>query len=324
VSPYDRDLDRSPANHQPLTPLGFLERAAATFPERIAVVHGGLRRSYRDFYARARRLASALAARGIGRGDTVAAMLPNIPAQLECHYGVPMTGGVLNTLNTRLDAASIAFCLDHGDAKVVIVDREFAPTMAAALAMAEVKPLLIEVDDPEYAGPGDLLGGMAYEGAARGGGPGLSLAAARGRVGRDRAELHLRHDRGPERRRVPPPRGLPDRHRQHHGGEHRPAPGLSLDPADVPLQRLVLSRGPISIVAGTMSACGRCGPRRCTTIAAHGVTHLCGAPIVCRRCSTRRGEKRPLPPGGPSSPRPPPPEAVLGDAPGFDVTTSTA
>ena len=114
---YDRDLDRNPANHQPLTPLTLLERAAAVFPERLAIVHGPLRRTYAEFYARARRLASALAARGIQRGDTVAALLANTPAMLECHYGVPMTGGVLNTLNTRLDAAAIAFMLDHGEAK---------------------------------------------------------------------------------------------------------------------------------------------------------------------------------------------------------------
>ena len=117
---YDRDLARNPANHQPLTPLGFLERAATVFPERTAIVHGALRRSYAEFYTRSRRLASALAKRGIGRGDTVAAMLSNTPAMLEAHYGVPMTGAVLNTLNTRLDAAIIAFSLKHGEAKVLI------------------------------------------------------------------------------------------------------------------------------------------------------------------------------------------------------------
>src|SRR5687768_7850361 len=100
---YDIDLDRNPANHQPLTPLTFLERTASVYPDQVAILHGRLRRSYRDFYARTRRLASALAARGIGRGDTVAVMLANTPAMLECHYGVPMTGAVLNTLNTRLD-----------------------------------------------------------------------------------------------------------------------------------------------------------------------------------------------------------------------------
>ena len=122
---YDTNLDKNPANFQPLTPLGFLERAASVHPDRTAIVHGPLRRSYREFYARSRQLASALAQRGVGRGDTVSVMLPNTPAMLECHYGVPMAGAVLNTLNTRLDAKVIAFSLEHSEAKVLITDREF-------------------------------------------------------------------------------------------------------------------------------------------------------------------------------------------------------
>ena len=133
---YDFHLDRTPANYQPLTPLGFLERSARVFPDRVAIVHGGLRRTYGEFYDRARRLASALDKLGIGVGDTVAVMLPNVPAMLEAHYGVPMTGAVLNSLNTRLDAAILAFTIDHGEAKVLITDREFSPVMKAALAMA--------------------------------------------------------------------------------------------------------------------------------------------------------------------------------------------
>src|SRR5688572_13254938 len=125
-TPYDTDLDRNPANFQPLTPLTLLERAASVFPDHTAIVHGPLRRSYAEFYARTRRLASALQTRGIKRGDTVSAVLANTPAMLECHYGVPMAGAVLNTINTRLDAAIIAFQLDHGDANVLIVDREFS------------------------------------------------------------------------------------------------------------------------------------------------------------------------------------------------------
>ena len=122
---YDTNLDKNPANFQPLTPLTFLERAAGVHPDRTAIIHGALRRNYSDFYARSRRLASALARRGIGRGDTVSAMLPNTPAMLECHYGVPMAGAVLNTLNTRLDARVIAFSLEHSGAKVLITDREY-------------------------------------------------------------------------------------------------------------------------------------------------------------------------------------------------------
>src|SRR3954452_11637680 len=153
-SPYETDLDRNPANFQPLTPLTLLERAAQVFPDQQAIVHGPLRRNYRQFYARSRQLASALAKRGIGRGDTVSAVLANTPALLECHYGVPMAGAVLNTINTRLDAAVIAFQLDHGGAKMVIADREFSPVMKQALALCKVKPLVIDYDDPEFTGAG--------------------------------------------------------------------------------------------------------------------------------------------------------------------------
>jgi fatty-acyl-CoA synthase len=160
---YDRDLDQNPANHQPLTPLSLLERAAAVFPDRLAIVHGPLRRNYREFYARSRRLASALAKRGIKRGDTVAVIAANTPAMLECHYGVPMTGAVLNTLNTRLDAAALAFMLEHGEAKIFIVDREFSGLAEAALKLAKTKPFVIDYDDPEYDGPGARIGEIEYE-----------------------------------------------------------------------------------------------------------------------------------------------------------------
>src|SRR6056297_4198393 len=121
-NPYNTGLDRTPANYQPLTPLTFLERAAGVFPDHTAIVHGPLRRSYAAFYDRSRQLASALAQEGIARGDTVSALLANTPAMLECHYGVPMCGAVLHSINTRLDAAIIAFQLDHAMARVVIVD----------------------------------------------------------------------------------------------------------------------------------------------------------------------------------------------------------
>ena len=178
-SPYDIDLDRNPANYQPLTPLGFLERAAAVFPNHPAIIHGALRRSYREFYTRSRRLASALAKRGIGRGDTVSVLLANTPAMLECHYGVPMCQGVLNTLNTRLDAAIIAFSLDHADAKVVIVDREFSKVMKEALALAKVKPLVIDYDDQEFTGAGERIGTIEYEEFVAQGESGLRLENAR-------------------------------------------------------------------------------------------------------------------------------------------------
>ncbi|UOA27866.1 acyl-CoA synthetase [Pseudosulfitobacter sp. DSM 107133] len=163
MNPYNTGLDRNPANHQPLTPLTFLERAASVFPDHTAIIHGPMRRSYAGFYARSRQLASALAQRGIGRGDTVSALLPNTSAMLECHYGVPMCGGVLHSINTRLDAAIIAFQLDHAMSRVVIVDSEFMPLMREALALANVAPLVIQVDDPEYDGPGAAFDGTGYE-----------------------------------------------------------------------------------------------------------------------------------------------------------------
>jgi fatty-acyl-CoA synthase len=163
VNPYDIDLERNAANHAPLTPLGFIERAAYVYPSRVAVIHGARRYSWAETYARCRRLASALARQGIGVGDTVAAMLANTPEMYECHFGVPMTGAVLNALNTRLDAEAIAFMLDHGGAKLLIVDREFSATVDTALAIAKAKPFVIDVDDSEYSGVGKRVGSAEYE-----------------------------------------------------------------------------------------------------------------------------------------------------------------
>jgi fatty-acyl-CoA synthase len=163
------ELGRGAANFAPLTPLSFLPRTAAIYPDRIAIIHGDRRITYRDFHARARRLASALAARGIGEGDTVSAMLPNVPAMLDAHYGVPMLGAVLNTINTRLDARTIAYILRHGEAKVLVTDREFAATVGPALTQLERRPLVIDVDDPLYGGPGERLGEIEYEDFLAGG-----------------------------------------------------------------------------------------------------------------------------------------------------------
>ena len=163
ASPYNTGLDRNPANFQPLTPLTFLERAASVFPDHTAIVHGALRRSYADFYRRSRQLASALTRSGITRGDTVSALLANTPAMLECHYGVPMCGAVLHSINTRLDAAVIAFQLDHAMSKVVIVDRAFMPLLQEALTLATVRPVLIRYDDPEYSGPAATVAATDYE-----------------------------------------------------------------------------------------------------------------------------------------------------------------
>jgi fatty-acyl-CoA synthase len=162
-NPFDTDLDKNPANYAPLTPLSFIERAAYVYPKRVAVIHGARRYTWAETYARCRRLASALSKRGIGVGGTVAVMLANTPEMYECHFGVPMTGGVLLSLNTRLDAAAIAFMLDHGEARLLITDREFSPTVKAALAFAKAKPAVIDVDDAEFSGPGGRLGEKTYE-----------------------------------------------------------------------------------------------------------------------------------------------------------------
>ena len=159
-SAYARDLDKNPANYAPLTPLSFLERTASVYPDLPSVIHGRQRYTWKETYARCRRLASALAKRGIGLDDTVAVMLPNIPAMYEAHFGVPMAGAVLNTLNTRLDADAIAFILEHGEAKLIITDKEFAPVIEKAIAGRNIE--VIDVEDPEFTG-GKRLGRTTYE-----------------------------------------------------------------------------------------------------------------------------------------------------------------
>ena len=173
---FETDLPKNPANYQPLTPVSFLERAATTFPDHLAIVHGKQRTNYATFWKRSLKLASALARHGIGKGDTVSVMLSNTPPMLEAHFGVPMVKAVLHSINTRLDAAVIAFQLDHSDSKLVIVDREFAGVMAEALKLAKVKPVVIDYDDPEY--PADApypkqarIGSLDYEALVASGSP---------------------------------------------------------------------------------------------------------------------------------------------------------
>ncbi len=161
---FEQDLPRNEANFAAITPLSFIERTADVYPQRLAVVHGALRRNWAEVYRRCRQLASALAQHGIRRGDTVAVMLPNTPPMVEAHFGVPMCGAVLNALNTRLDPETIAFMLDHGEAKIVLVDVEFAPVMQQALALRKgTTPLLVvDVEDAVF-GPGAPIGSMVYE-----------------------------------------------------------------------------------------------------------------------------------------------------------------
>ena len=168
---YEQGLDKNPANYVPLSPLSFIERTAMVYPTRTSVVHGTHSYTWSETYARCRRLASALVAHGIGKGDTVAVMLPNVPSMFEAHFGVPMTGAVLNTLNTRLDAEAIAFMLKHGEAKVLITDPEFATVIRAALELLEGdKPLVIDALDDEYPGT-ERVGTLLYEDFLAGGNP---------------------------------------------------------------------------------------------------------------------------------------------------------
>jgi fatty-acyl-CoA synthase len=170
MSIYETNLDKNAANFASLSPLGFLERAAATFPDRVALIHGERSLTWRATYERSRRLASALSRRGLGLGDTVAVMAANIPALYEAHFGVPMCGAVLNALNTRLDAESIAFILEHSEAKILLADREFASTVKAALAKLKNQIPVIDIDDAEITG-GEFIGEMEYEAFIAGGDP---------------------------------------------------------------------------------------------------------------------------------------------------------
>ena len=276
---YERGLERNRANFAPLSPLGFLERAAAVFPEKTAVIHGETRYSYRELMARCRRLASALAGCGVRPGATVSLMAPNVPALLEAHYGVAMAGAVLNALNYRLDAASIAFILAHGEAKVLITDREFSSTVKAALAQLEKPPLVIDIDDPLHEG-GELLGEKDYEAFLAEGDPDFAW-----RWPEDEWEaLALSYTSGTT--------GNPKGVVYHHRGAFLNALGnaieFGLDARTVYLWTLPMFHcsgwtytWAVTAVAGTHVCLRRVDPALIfPAIAAHRVTHLCGAPVV--------------------------------------------
>ncbi|MGI9508111.1 MAG: acyl-CoA synthetase [Geminicoccaceae bacterium] len=280
TSPYQQGLDRNAANHAPLSPLSFLERAADVFPDRLAVIHGSYRADYRTLRERTRRLASALIKHGVKPGDTVAAMLPNTPPMLEAHHGVPMAGAVLNALNVRLEAETIAYILDHGEAKVLLTDTEFSPVIEEALALAEVNPIVIDVVDMEEGALGDRLGDISYEQLLEEGDP-----AFRALLPKDEWQaIGLNYTSGTTGR----PKGVV----VHHRGAYLNAIGDILV-WDMPMHPVYLWTLPMFHCNGwcfPWAVCLQGGTHICLrkvdaaaiykALADHKVTHLCGAPVV--------------------------------------------
>ncbi len=321
---YEQHLDRNPANFAPLSPIPLIERAASVFPDHPSAVHGARRYTWSETWVRVRRLGSALAQRGIGRGDTVAVMLPNVPEMFECHFGIPMTGGVINALNTRLDAATIAFILNHGEAKILITDREYAPTVQAALKEIGRDITVIDVDDPEYDGDGDLLGETTYEDFIAGGDP-----AYEGREPDDEWDaIALNYTSGTTGN----PKGVVYSHRGAYIGAIGNPMTWSMPQHPVYLWTLPMFHcngwtfpWALAAVAGT-SVCLRNvnAAGIFAAIADKGVTHFCGAPVVLNMVvNAPEAERRPL---GRTveimTAAAPPPPAVLEriEAMGFRVT----
>ncbi len=279
---FSQDLPRNDANFAPLSPLSFIERTAQVYPDRLAVVHGNLRRTWGEVYARCRRLASALRAAGVGQGDAVAVMLPNVPAMVEAHFGIPMSGAVLNALNTRLDAQTIAFMLDHGEARVVIVDPEFAQVMSDALAQRKstAPVLVIDAEDPVFAGAAQRIGSTTYEAFLAGGDASFDW-----QLPADEWDaIALNYTSGTT--------GNPKGVVYHHRGAAINAVSNILE-WDMPRHPVYLWTLPMFHCNGwcfPWTVAARAGVNVCLrkveaqamvdAITAHGVTHYCGAPIV--------------------------------------------
>ncbi|MBZ9674246.1 acyl-CoA synthetase [Mesorhizobium sp. ES1-1] len=328
-NPYEQDLDKNAANHQPLTPLSYLERAAKTYPDHLAIIHGKQRIDYRTFWQRSLKLASALQKRGVGKGDTITVMLSNTPPMLEAHFGIPMTKAVLHSLNTRLDAAVIAFQLDHAETRVLIVDREFSDVMRQALDLTRVKPLVIDYDDSEYAvdapyPKGERIGTLDYEAFVAEGDEdfpwampddewdAISLNYTSGTTGNPKGVVY--HHRGA---------ALMAYTNTIHAGMAKHAAYLWTLP-------MFHCNGwcfpwTLAVQAGTHVCLRWVRPKPIyDAIADHGVTHLCGAPVVMSVLINARAEdKRAFPQTVTfNTAAAPPPESVLSGMAeaGFAVT----
>ena len=276
---YEQNLDRVAANYHPLTPISFLQRSTAVYPGKTAIIHGDHQFTYAEFYTRCRRLAGALVARGVGLGDTVSIIAPNVPAMLEAHFGVPMTGAVLNALNYRLDAATIRFILQHGESKILITDREFSPTVSAALEGLERAPLVIDIDDPLATG-GELLGERDYEAFLDEGDPEFAYATPDD----EWQAISLCYTSGTT--------GNPKGVVTHHRGAYLNAMGqilaFGINASSTYLWTLPMFHcngwtftWGITAVGGTHVCLRAVDPARIfPLLAEHGVTHMCGAPVV--------------------------------------------
>ena len=274
MSIFEQNLDRRPANHVPLSPVSFLTRSARIWPDRVAVIHGERRFSYAQFLERARRLASSLARAGVGKGDTVAIMAPNTPQMLEAHYAVPMLGAVLCSINVRLDGAAIGFILRHSETKVLLTDTEFAAVMAAAVAEAAI--MVVDIDD---AG-GERIGGIEYEDFLRDGDPAHPV-----RLPDDEWQaIGLNYTSGTTGN----PKGVVAHHRGAYLNACANALTFGLTPQSVYLWTLPMFHcngwtytWAVTLAGGTHVCLRRMEPAPIfAAIAEHGVTHMCGAPVV--------------------------------------------